>query len=388
MFLVALLYIILVLPVLNAQSTNAKFSARLLDSVLQDYAFRAFVRPRTGIPYDGNVPSNSTGIKVTALRLRSGSMRVSKKPILVNVSNVKPVSMGLSPKCVYFNLDCAVEFDNLLNGNVCKTTKQGHFSIVIEFITAEPEPASGGVSGSGTDDHKSGKKKWVIFGSVVGGFVALVSLVLLITCLKKYDKQKKIDRMEEAADRDVPLQMTRIGCTKAPVASQTLLEILAYDSYDLYVNNVPKLDILALEDPVTIRFFYVQPAPQGSLTKCIYFYSNNWSNLAIIQGHFSIVDEVKVAPSPSPAAYEIAPSPSPTVDENNHQNIYSKMWIISGIFIVLVRKFGFLEIRQRLDDSAVIVEPLLGNTEVPLPVEAPIRPLLENDYVLQVTQKL
>ncbi|KAJ8562547.1 hypothetical protein K7X08_011838 [Anisodus acutangulus] len=109
------------------------------------------------------------------------------------------------------------------------------------------------------------------------------------------------------------------------------------------------------------------------------------------------VAEVKVAPSPSPAAYEIAPSPSPTVDENNHQKINSKMWIISlvllvlsisGIFIVLVRKFGFLEIRQRLDDSAVIVEPLLGNTEVPLPVEAPIRPLLENDYVLQVTQKL
>ncbi|MCD7448547.1 hypothetical protein HAX54_044151 [Datura stramonium] len=43
------------------------FSASL-DSVLQDYAFRAFVRPRTGIPYDGNVPLNFTGIKVAALR--------------------------------------------------------------------------------------------------------------------------------------------------------------------------------------------------------------------------------------------------------------------------------------------------------------------------------
>ncbi|KAK4370281.1 hypothetical protein RND71_009756 [Anisodus tanguticus] len=207
--------------------------------------------------------------------------------------------MGLSPKCVYFKLDGAVEFDNLLNGYVCKTTKQGHFSIVVEFITAEPEPASGGVSGSGTDGHKSGKKKWVIFGSVVGGFVAvaLVSLVLLITCLKKYDKQKKIDRMEEAADRDVEFGDVIDGKTR-------------------------------------------------------------------IQGHFSIVAEVKVAPSPSPVLS------------------------ISGILIVLVRKFGFLEIRQRLDDSVVIVEPLLGNTEVPLPVEAPIRPLLENDYVLQVTQKL
>ncbi|XP_060216619.1 uncharacterized protein LOC132644083 [Lycium barbarum] len=294
MFLVAFLYTILVLPVLNAELTNAEFSARLLDSVLQDYAFRAFVRPRTGIPYNGNVPSNFTGIKVAALRLRSGSMRrrgvsrykefhipigvleqpyverlvlvyhnlanwsnlyypltgythltpvlgilsydasnlsaknlpeldirSSEKPILVNFSSVKPVPMGLSPKCAYFNLDGAVEFDNILNGNVCKTTKQGHFSIVVEFTAAEPEPASGGGSGSGTEGHKSGRKKWVIFGSVVGGFVALVFLVLLIVCLKKYDKQKKIERMEEAADRDVPLLMTRVGHTKAPVASET-----------------------------------------------------------------------------------------------------------------------------------------------------------------------
>ncbi|KAK4370280.1 hypothetical protein RND71_009755 [Anisodus tanguticus] len=56
-------------------SYAVSFAARLLDSVLQDYAFRAFVRPRTGIPYDGNVPSNFTGINVVVLRLRSGSMR-------------------------------------------------------------------------------------------------------------------------------------------------------------------------------------------------------------------------------------------------------------------------------------------------------------------------
>ncbi|XP_055830218.1 uncharacterized protein LOC129899318 [Solanum dulcamara] len=290
MFLVAFLHFILLLP-----TTYAEFSARLLDSVLQDYGFRAFVRPRTGIPYDGNVPFNYTGIKVSALRLRSGSMRrrgvsrykefhipigvleqpyverlvlvyhnlanwsnlyyplpghihltpvlgvlsydasnlsainlpeldirASKNPILVNFSNVvKPVPMGLTPKCVYFNLDGAVEFDNILNGNVCKTTKQGHFSIVVEFTTAaepEPEPASRG----GTDSHKSGgRKNWVIFGSVVGGFVALVFLVLLIACLNKYDKKKKIDRMEEAAERGVPLLMTKVGNTKAPVASET-----------------------------------------------------------------------------------------------------------------------------------------------------------------------
>ncbi|XP_009603177.1 uncharacterized protein [Nicotiana tomentosiformis] len=52
-------------------------AARALDAVLQDYAYLAFDRPRirTGVVYDANVPSNLTGIKVSALRLRSGSLR-------------------------------------------------------------------------------------------------------------------------------------------------------------------------------------------------------------------------------------------------------------------------------------------------------------------------
>ncbi|KAL9425779.1 hypothetical protein AB3S75_032696 [Citrus x aurantiifolia] len=50
-------------------------SAPALDALLQDYAYRAFVRPRTGIPFEGVVPSNLTGIKIAAMRLRSGSLR-------------------------------------------------------------------------------------------------------------------------------------------------------------------------------------------------------------------------------------------------------------------------------------------------------------------------
>ncbi|GFY83886.1 transmembrane protein, putative [Actinidia rufa] len=48
---------------------------RALDALLQDYAFRAFVRPRTGIVYDGVVPSNLTGISISAMRLRRGSLK-------------------------------------------------------------------------------------------------------------------------------------------------------------------------------------------------------------------------------------------------------------------------------------------------------------------------
>lgn len=65
------------LPNTKAQSTT---SATALDALLQDYAYRAFVRVRplrTGIAYDGTVvlPSNLTGITISAMRLRSGSLR-------------------------------------------------------------------------------------------------------------------------------------------------------------------------------------------------------------------------------------------------------------------------------------------------------------------------
>ncbi|KAK9066000.1 hypothetical protein SSX86_015402 [Deinandra increscens subsp. villosa] len=52
-------------------------SSRFLDSILQDHAFRAFPhhRPKTGVIYDGNAPSNLTGTSVSALRLRTGSLR-------------------------------------------------------------------------------------------------------------------------------------------------------------------------------------------------------------------------------------------------------------------------------------------------------------------------
>jgi hypothetical protein len=43
--------------------------------MLQDYAYRAFVRPHTGIVYNGTVPGDLAGVAVSAVRLRSGSLR-------------------------------------------------------------------------------------------------------------------------------------------------------------------------------------------------------------------------------------------------------------------------------------------------------------------------
>jgi len=53
----------------------AQSPARILDATLQDYAFRAFERPRTGIVYNATLPANLTGIALSAVRLRSGSLR-------------------------------------------------------------------------------------------------------------------------------------------------------------------------------------------------------------------------------------------------------------------------------------------------------------------------
>ncbi|XP_042505514.1 uncharacterized protein LOC122082053 [Macadamia integrifolia] len=47
--------------------------ARILDGILQENAFKALVQPLTGVSYDGNAPSNLAGIKVSGMRLRSGS---------------------------------------------------------------------------------------------------------------------------------------------------------------------------------------------------------------------------------------------------------------------------------------------------------------------------
>ncbi|KAL2486212.1 Protein of unknown function (DUF1191) [Abeliophyllum distichum] len=278
----------------------AELSARELDSLLQDYAFRAFVRPRTGIIYDGNVPSNLTGIRVAAMRLRSGSLRrkgvsrykefripvgvveqpyvqrlvlvyhnlanwsslyyplpgytflapilgllaydasnlsatglteldfrAAEESITIEFSGVQPGrEESSSAKCVYFDLDGSVEFDRVIFTNTCSTTKQGHFSIVVESISPAPAPGGGGNSGGGGGATRSGggkgrRKDWIIVGSVVGGAVLLACLGMLLGCVNMCKRRKKIQKMEEISDMGVALPMTRIGYTKAPVALET-----------------------------------------------------------------------------------------------------------------------------------------------------------------------
>lgn len=296
--LLAYLCTVLWFQVVIAQPSR-ELSARELDSLLQDYAFRAFVRPRTGIVYDGNIPSNLTGIQVAALRLRSGSLRrrgvVKYKEFHVSVGVVEqpyvkrlvlvyhnlgnwsslyyplpgytflapvlgllaydatdlsatnlseldirasgdPISItfpdvqsgpdgpkGSSPMCAYFGLDGSVGFDNVVKENTCLTTNQGHFSIVVESLVAPaPAPSGGGGGGGGAGGGKGRRKRvWIIVGSVVGGVALLVLLAIVFAYVKRCSRREKIRRMEDAAELGVPLPMTTVGYTKAPVALQT-----------------------------------------------------------------------------------------------------------------------------------------------------------------------
>jgi uncharacterized membrane protein len=63
------------LPFVMSQSSSNK-EAKALDVILQQYAYKALVNPKTGTIYNATkLPSNLTGIEVAALRLRSGSLR-------------------------------------------------------------------------------------------------------------------------------------------------------------------------------------------------------------------------------------------------------------------------------------------------------------------------
>ncbi|XP_008803016.1 uncharacterized protein LOC103716691 [Phoenix dactylifera] len=284
----------------KAQSSGGSMTpARSLDALLQDYAYRAFVHPHTGRPYDGQVPSNITGIKIAALRLRSGSLRrkgvpgykefqiptgvivrpyvkrlvlvyqnlgnwsstyynlpgythltpvlgllaydaanlsatnlpeltvvVSKSPILINFTDARPVPAGLSARCVYFNLVGLPVFRELVSSNVCSTSQQGHFSIVVNASSIAPPPAP-------RPGHAKGNKSkvWKIVGAVVGGFIALVLLALLVAWMFRYRQERKMADMERHADVGEALQMARVGNTQAPVALGTRTQPVLENEY-------------------------------------------------------------------------------------------------------------------------------------------------------------
>uniref|UniRef100_J3LBB3 Uncharacterized protein n=1 Tax=Oryza brachyantha TaxID=4533 RepID=J3LBB3_ORYBR len=57
-------------------------SARALDAMLQDYAYRAFgAHPHTGIVYNAAAPANLTGVALSAVRLRSAQRQPAEERV-------------------------------------------------------------------------------------------------------------------------------------------------------------------------------------------------------------------------------------------------------------------------------------------------------------------
>ncbi|CAI9298895.1 unnamed protein product [Lactuca saligna] len=253
-------------PIIEAQTP-----ARSLDAILQDYAYRAFVRPRTGIPYDGFPPSNLSGIQISAIRLRSGSLYtrgvksykeftipigVISQPyverlvfVYQNLGNWStiyyplPGYIYLSPILGLLAYDAAnlsaknlpelpihaseepisINFPQpkpVPNGSIAECV---HFDLNVKSTIAPspapapappPPPPHGGGGGNG-------KRVGIIVGAIAGGIALLVLLALLILWIWRLNKKKKMNKMEKAADSGEALQMTVVGNTKAPAATTT-----------------------------------------------------------------------------------------------------------------------------------------------------------------------
>ncbi|XP_006355376.1 uncharacterized protein [Solanum tuberosum] len=302
----------LICVAIGSESINSEFSTKSsLDSLIQEYAFKALSWPKTktGTAYEGTVPSNLSGIKISALMLRRDSLKWR----------------GYG----YY-----------------------HEFLIPTGITVEP-------------------------------YVTRIVLVY--------------QNLGNWSSFYYPLPIGYIYQTP-------ILGILTYDAMDMCAKNKSQLQIHPLENPVDIKFSDVTPESESeeSLLKCVYFDSNNSIEFSNVtngnicstrkQGHFAIVAEVNVAPSPAPSAD----------DGNDHRIITSEVWTISlgflgfaflGVLFVFAQNCILVETRPVfLEDSAAIIVPLL--TEVPMGEEAPsrsssendyaIRPLPENDYMAQI----
>jgi hypothetical protein len=152
-----------------------------------------------------------SGVNLSATKLLELDIRASDdKPISIRFSDVKLVPHGSLSKCVYFDLNGSVHFDIVFNGNVCKTIKQGHFSIVVESNNASSSPIH--VVHDETKKTKEKKKKknylnarTIVELCLVGGCILLLMLVMLLVV--RVVRRKKLKEMELESENNEALQI-------------------------------------------------------------------------------------------------------------------------------------------------------------------------------------
>ncbi|OMO85133.1 hypothetical protein COLO4_21744 [Corchorus olitorius] len=141
-----------------------------------------------------------------ATSLRNISLDTMGKPVSVHFPNLKfPNGMNSdSVKCVAFFINGTIQFSDMILPNVCYTSEQGHFSIVVGI------------------KRKQMVRPWYpwVIGVVIG-FAALVLTVYFGLVFIRLVKTKRIQAMERQADEGVFFDNRWVGSSKIPSAAVT-----------------------------------------------------------------------------------------------------------------------------------------------------------------------
>ncbi|XVF10477.1 hypothetical protein REPUB_Repub07fG0186400 [Reevesia pubescens] len=140
-----------------------------------------------------------------AKSLRSISLDTMGKPTSVHFSNLK-YNDGMnsaSARCAVFSTNGTVHFSDMILPNVCYTSDQGHFSIVVQL--------------------KRKQRPWYpwVIGVVLGFSVLVLTGYFGLVFIIKLLKTKRIQAMERQADEGVIFDSRWVGCSKMPSATVT-----------------------------------------------------------------------------------------------------------------------------------------------------------------------
>ncbi|KAE8724929.1 6-phosphogluconate dehydrogenase family protein isoform 1 [Hibiscus syriacus] len=134
-----------------------------------------------------------------ATRLRSIGIDTMGKPISIHFSKAK---YSASARCATFSSNGTVDFSRIMLPNVCYTSSQGHFSVVVP-LQRKQRPSY----------------PWVI--GVVLGFCALILVGYFGFVSIKLLKTKRVQAMERQADEGEILNNRWVSCSKMPSAAVT-----------------------------------------------------------------------------------------------------------------------------------------------------------------------
>ncbi|WCJ26123.1 hypothetical protein M5689_007964 [Euphorbia peplus] len=172
----------------------------LVSPVLGLFAYNAGTDFKSNLsnPFDLQIIARETPISINFTRLSHNFTKL-----------LPPISPIM---CASFEDNGKVTLKQLSN-NICVTTRNGHYGLVVES-PLEMEPP-------GTEPRKISLWK-VVVGSTVGSALGVFLLCLLLVAMfVKVKKKAKMEEMERRAYEEEALQVSMVGHVRAPTANAT-----------------------------------------------------------------------------------------------------------------------------------------------------------------------